>query len=152
MKVQFGTALSKVVLAQVAKWLPARALDLERIAKKASLGIEMTIVEIKPAHTDSMRAYYWTSLHAFGTWLGYSARETEAMLHPLMCAECFGQEGAREIRWKGRAWCWPVPKETSSKDADGRKRDRETYSALIETLIRFAAEQGYVVMPAEKRA
>lgn len=152
MRLQFGTKQAPAILDQLARWLPARAGQLERMAEKCRLGIELTVEPIKPAHSNEMRAYYWMSLHAFGSWLGYSTRETEAMLHQVMCAECFGQDGEREITWRGKAYCWPVPRETSSKDAEGRKRDAETYSMLIETLIRFAGEQGYLVAPAEKRA
>jgi hypothetical protein len=145
MKLQFGTTQAAAVLEQFERWLPARADALRKIGKKARLGVEVQIAEIKPAHSDSARGLYWASLHQFAQWLGYSTREAEAMLHPLICAEAFGQDGEREITWKGKRYSWPVPRETSSKDSEGRKRDAETYGVLIETLLRFAAEQGYVI-------
>jgi hypothetical protein len=149
-KLQFGTTQAAAVLEQFARWLPARAEQFQRIGKRARLGIEVTIAEIKPAHSRDQQGYYWLSLHQFGKWLGYTAHETETLLHPVICVETWGQSDTREITCRGRTYQWPTPKETSSKDSDGKKRDAETYSELIETLIRFAAEQGFVVMPADR--
>jgi hypothetical protein len=40
-----------------------------------------------------------------------------------------------------------VPKATSSKDETGKTRDRETYSVLIDTLLRISAQNYGVYLP-----
>lgn len=145
MKLQFGTTQARIVLDQLKRWLPARAGAIDKLVGEARLGIEIELRVIKPAHSDEQRGLYWASLHAFGAWLGYSARETESLLHPLICVETWGQSGTRSFTLRGREYEWPVPAQTSSKDGDGRKRDRETYGALIDTLGRVAAEHGFVI-------
>jgi len=52
---------------------------------------------------------------------------------------------AHSIRCRGQEYQWPVPAETSSKDAEGKVRDAETYSILIDTLLRLGAEYGVML-------
>jgi hypothetical protein len=147
MKLQFGTAQAVNVLSALATSLPARAKEISALVGKCRLGLELTLTPIKPKHTPEQQGYYWMSLHAFGEWCGYNKRWVEEMLHPLICCEAYGVSRHIVIHWHGTDLNWPVPKATSSHDEFGNKRDRESYSDLIEALIRFAAEQGYIVAP-----
>ena len=145
MRLQIGTRNLPDVIQQLARWFPARAAQLAKLEAKCVLGLEVTLAPMKRRHSNEQRGAYWASLHESARHLGYTAREAESLLHPVICAEAFGQAASRQIVCRGQTYNWPVPAETSSKDADGRVRDVETYSALIETLIRFAAEYGYVI-------
>ena len=145
MKLMVGTRYLDDVLHQLARWFPARAKELDAMREKCVLGLQIDLAPLKRRHSDSQRGAYWAALHEFGKHVGYSARETETLLHEAILAECYGTAGAKEIMVRGKAYHWPVPAERSSKDADGRARDVDTYSALIETLLRVAAEYGYVI-------
>lgn len=131
---------------------PGRGEEIARLGKRAQIGLELDVKPIRARHTKEQQGAYWASLHEFGRHLGYSAHETEEYLHPVICAETYGISGHRSIRCRGADYQWPVPRETSSKDADGNARDVETYSHLIDTLIRFAAEYGYVIEIRSPRA
>jgi hypothetical protein len=100
--------------------------------------LSATITPLKRRQTSSQRGYYWASLQAFGSSLGYTARESEVWLHNAVKCEAFGVKQKRHI---GRSVV-EVPKKRSSEAA------RDEYSELIETLIYLAAEAGYVVEPA----
>jgi hypothetical protein len=145
MKFQLGTRHLDDVFAQLIRWMPSRRAELEVIRGKCVLGVSIDITPLRSRHTEPQRAAYWSALHRFGDALGYSAAESEMLLHNVVLAEAFGTRGTREIRTRGKQYAWPVPAERSSKDAEGRARDRETYSALIETLLRLAAEYGVVL-------
>jgi hypothetical protein len=144
-KLQFGSTQIAPLIAQFKRWLPARAKQLDKLLSDARLGIEIELRVIKPAHSNEQRGLYWSSLHDFGRWLGYSTRETESLLHAAICCEAFGQDGVMEQVICGRTYSWAVPRETSSKTTDGRKRDAETYGELIDTLARVASEHGFVI-------
>lgn len=145
MKLLAGTAQSTLLLDQIGAVFPGRLDEIEQLRKRAALGVEITVAPMRRRHSDSQRGLYWSSLHQFGRHLGYSAPETESLLHPVICAQAFGVRDHKEIVCRGERYSWPVPTETSSKDADGRVRDVETYGHLIEALMQFAAEYGYVI-------
>jgi hypothetical protein len=147
MKLQFGTAQAVNVLSALAASLPARAKEISALVGKCRLGLELTLTPIKPKHTPEQQGYYWMSLHAFGEWCGYDKGDVDTKLHPLICCKAYGVKRFVEINWDGELVRWPVPRATSSHDELGNKRDRESYSDLIEALIRFAADQGYIVAP-----
>ncbi len=145
MKLQLGNKQAAAVLEQFARWLPGRAEQIAKLGAKCQIGLQVELLPMKRKHTDSQRGAYWASLHEFGRELGYSTHETETLLHAVICTEAFGSGGHREITCKGKTYSWPIPAETSSKTADGRARDIETYGALMEALQRFAAEYGHVI-------
>lgn len=130
---------------------PGREQELDRLVKRAQIGLEMTLRPMRSRHSKEQQGAYWASLHEFGRYLGYNAIETEQYLHPVICSAAYGVKGHRDIRVLGQSYSWPIPRETSSKDADGSVRDIETYSILIDSLIRFAAEHGYVIEIKERR-
>lgn len=132
---------SPKVLGVFKKWYPGRVEELERIEKKASV-VVLEISAKKDRHTKEQQGGYWAALHEFGRFLGYSAHEAEEMLHPAVCTAAFGQRGTRFLRSGGVTYSWPVPRATSSKDEDGNPRDVETYSMLIDSLLRLASEYG----------
>lgn len=142
MKVYIGTAHTQPVLDQLSRWFPGRGEEIERLAKRAKLGLELVVTPMRQRHSDSQRGAYWAMLHELGRELGYSVAETESLLHPVICAEAFGMKGHRSIQCRGEQYKWPVPAETSSKDADGKVRDVETYNELIETLLRLGSQYG----------
>lgn len=145
MKLLAGTRVLPDVIHQLARWFPARAADLDKLESQCALGLQLDLAPLKSKHSDSQRGAYWSALSEFGKHLGYSARETESLLHEVMLCECYGTSGAREIVTGGETYRWPTPAERSSKDAEGRVRDVQTYSDLIETLLRVAAEHGYII-------
>lgn len=151
MKLHVGTNNVKTVLGQLMGWFPGRGAELAKIGEKAKLGLELDVKPLRQRHSKEQQAYYWLAVHAFGKWLGYEAHEVESLLHPAVCAATWGVKDHRTIHCQGQTYKWPVPNERSSVDADGKKRDAETYSELIESLIRFAADYGYVVPPAERK-
>jgi len=105
------------------------------------LGCELTIIPIKPKHTDEQRGYYWPSLRLWGSEIGYSVKESEDWLHNAVCCETFGV--LKILRVKGSLI--EVPKETS------KRLTIEQYSQLIETLLRLAAEDNVTLpSPPEK--
>lgn len=145
MRMMAGTRIVTDVIQQLARWFPALSAELSDIESKAVLGLQIDVSPLKRRHSDSQRGAYWASLHEFAAHLGYSKREAETLLHEIILCETYGTKEAREIVAGGQAYRWPVPAERSSVDADGRPRDVETYSELIETLMRVAAEHGYVL-------
>lgn len=145
MKLMVGTRILPDVIQQLARWFPARAADLACVEEQSVLGLQMDLAPLKRRHSDSQRGAYWSGLHEFAAHLGYSKREAETLLHEVMLCETYGTKEAREIVASGQTYRWPVPAERSSKDADGRVRDVQTYSELIETLLRVAAEHGYII-------
>lgn len=145
MKVSIGTRNLGDVFEQLIRWIPSRRAELEAIRGKCVLGVSIDIAPLRSRHTEPQRAAYWSALHRFGDALGYSAAESENLLHNVVLSEAFGTQGIREITTRGKQYAWPVPAERSSKDSEGRVRDRETYSQLIETLLRLAAEYGVVL-------
>jgi hypothetical protein len=150
-RLQFGTVQGQVVIDQLKRWLPGRAAAIQKIADDARLGVEIELRSIKPAHSDSQRGLYWSALHEFGAWCGYSKREVENQLHDIICTEAFGQAGIRQFEIGGRVIEWPVPAERSSKDMTGRRREREQYGHLIDTLIRVAGEHGFAISDRRER-
>jgi hypothetical protein len=150
-RLQFGTRLAPAAVDAIAAVLPARRDELERLLSRCKLGVEISLAAIKPKHTSEQQGYYWMSLHAFGAWCGYEKRWVDEMLHPLICCEAYGVARHIVMHWHGTDLNWPVPVATSSHDEHGNKRDRESYSELIEALIRFAAEQGYIIPPPIER-
>lgn len=145
MKLLLGTRYLDDVFQQLVRWFPARSAELAKMREACVLGLQIDVAPLKRKHTSEQQRTYWKFLHEFGRFLGYSAREVETLLHDALLVECFGSAGVREMRVRGEVHHWPVPAERSSKDAAGRARDVETYSALIETLLRVAAEHGYLI-------
>jgi len=144
-KLHIGTAHVQTVLDQLAGWFPGRGEELAKVGEKAKLGLELDVKPMRQRHTQSQRGAYWACLHEFGRALGYTAAETESLLHPVICSEAFGVRDHKTVVCRGESYTWPVPSETSSKTADGRVRDVETYNILIDTLLRFAGEYGVYV-------
>lgn len=145
MKLLAGNPQARAVLDQLIDWFPGRRGEIEKVAEKAALGVQLDVSPMRRRHSKSQRGAYWATLHELGRELGYSARETEDLLHPVICSETWGVREHRMIRCRGEHYSWPIPAETSSKDADGKVRDVETYNQLIDTLLRFAAEYGVVL-------
>lgn len=145
MKVQLGNVQARAVIEQFARWLPGRADQIRKLGEKCQIGLQIELSPMKRAHSQSQRGAYWASLHEFGRALGYSAHETESLLHPVICTQAFGSAGHKEITCRGQTYSWPVPAETSSKTAEGQVRDVETYGILMEALQQFAAEYGHVI-------
>lgn len=90
------------------------------------------VVEIREqrhTQTPDQRGKYWATLHEWGKELGYTVKETEAILHNMVLCEAYGIEGYAEFRGAR----WPIPKKRSSG------RNIEEYSILIETLERLVA-------------
>jgi hypothetical protein len=145
MKLAIGTRQMGAVIDQLARWFPARETQLRRLQEQCHIGLQIELAPMRRRSTDAQRGAYWAGLHELGRHLGYSARESETLLHEVILAECYGVSGSREIRAGGKVYQWPRPAERSSRKPDGGPRDVETYSELIETLLRFAAEYGCVI-------
>ncbi len=142
---KFNTPKVAEVIDAMRPLVPGLGDQLTRLGNRSKQGLTVELKPVKAKHTSEQQGYYWRSLHAFGRHQGYDAHQAEHLLHPAICTAAFGLEGHRDITVAGQTYSWPVPKETSSKDADGNARDIETYSILIDTLIRFAAEHGFIV-------
>lgn len=102
---------------------------------ESPLGVSIEARGIKPQQTDEQRGYYWLSLKSWGNHLGYSAKESEEILHRHICCVAFGVKETKRIG----GMIIEIPEMRSSR------LNREEYSVLIETLIREAAEDGFVI-------
>ena len=133
------------VIDQLARWFPARETQLRKLQEQCYVGLQIELAPMRRKHSGEQRGAYWSAVHQLGRHLGYSARESETLLHDAILAECYGVAGAREITMGGKVYSWPRPAERSSRKPDGGPRDVQTYSELIETVLRLAAEYGCVI-------
>ena len=145
MRLMVGTSQAPDLMGFLVSLMPGKRAELDALGAKAKLGLQLDVTAIRRRHTKPQQAAYWACLHELGRELGYSAAETENYLHPAVCSEAFGMSGHRSIRCRGQEYQWPVPAETSSKDSEGKVRDAETYSILIDTLLRFGSEYGVML-------
>jgi len=106
------------------------------------LGFRFLFESVKAHQSDSQRHYYWMCLKLWGDSIGFSARESEEILHRAVLCEAFGVKETRMVRGS----TIEIPNQRSSR------LSREDYSLLIETMIRMAAENGFVVPSAERVA
>ena len=126
--------------------------EIVKIVEKITMGVSVEIKATKPKHTDEQRGYYWSSLHNLGKEIGYSVRETEEYLHKIMCCHAFGVKEDISARLRdGSTAIISIPKATSSHDETGAPRSRETYSELIDTMLRIASEDYGVYLPPPKK-
>lgn len=96
--------------------------------------------EPKPLHSDAQRGYYWASLHEFGKFLGFNAKDSEEILHRELKCRYFGVE--REISMGGQIL--QVPKGSS------KRLSKKEYSELMDELIILAGEHGFTIQPPPK--
>lgn len=127
------------------QWFPGRHDELERLAKRCKRGMVVELKAVQARHTREQQGAYWASLHELGRELGFTPHEVDTVLHKAVCGEAYGIAGTRRLTIRGQAYDWPVPAQRSSVTPDGAPRDIESYSELIDALIRFAANLGYVV-------
>jgi hypothetical protein len=111
------------------KQLEQRVIDLRPEAADWPLGVDIKITKAKAAQTDSQRGLYWATLKEWGKTLGYSARESETLLHNAVLCEAYGVKETRTLY----GHVIEIPRLRSSK----AKRDE--YSTLLETLLRLSA-------------
>ena len=103
--------------------------------KNRNLGVEIDLKWVTAKHTDEQRGYYWKYLKEWGAFLGYTARESEELLHNEVLCEAYGVRDFVTINNAVHG----LPKERSSR------QDRENYSLLIDTMIMLAAQTNFVV-------
>ena len=152
MRLYAGTRLLPIVLDALNLWFPRNQADLLELRGKCDLGLQIDITPIKRKHTDSQKGAYWASLHELGKHLGYTPRLVETLLHDTMLCEAYGTLEVASLMVNGEFMRYPIPKARSSVDEQGRARDVQTYSLLIETLLRVSAEYGYYIDIGAKRA
>ena len=123
----------------IAKQLPHRATATTIVAiVPESLRGRPIEVHIKPlvlAHTSEQQGLYRSLLHEYGKELGYSAKESDLILHESILCETFGI--LKSLVFRGRISNIPCKR--------SGKLSIEDYSLLIETLMRLAAEDGIVL-------
>lgn len=118
--------------------LPASSRPTIRIEiPKELLGkpLEIKVEERRPRHTSEQEGLYRASLHAYGKELGYTARESDHLIHETLLCEAFGVDKAYVSRGIVRER--PLKRSASLSIED--------YSTLIDTLFRHAAENGVVL-------
>lgn len=141
MKLRCGNGFeARRVLAMLASHWPRQHDEIMEMAD-AKLGLDVEVKPIKSKHTDPQRGYYWRSLHFWGGCLGYTAKESETLLHLAVCCEAFGVKETRRI---GNSVV-EIPNHTSSK------LHRDDYSLLIDRMLQMAAVSGVNVPPPERR-
>lgn len=114
---------------------PSRADELRAIFRQAERGIQCTVEPLKLDQTDQQRGYYWMWLRNFANFCGATPDET----HEHILCEAFGASYHRTMLGLMKR---PIQRSSESK--------REDYSHLIETLIRVAAEMGFIIPPSER--
>lgn len=130
MKLKVPAVHTNVILSALLKIKPDLNLDsLERLANHPLI---VEISRVRGLHTEAQRKHYWALLHELGLSLGYTARESEIVLHNHMLCEAFGTDHTLKFRNVS----WPVPRVRS------RDLDTAQYSQLIDVLERVAAENG----------
>ena len=102
--------------------------------------IDMTVEHHKDRHSTEQERYYWKMLKEYwGHEIGYSARESEDVLHRAVLCEAFGTKGTRQIG----DTIVSVPDRTSSR------LSKEDYALLIDTMQRMAGQMGIYIPPPE---
>lgn len=152
MKLQTGSKQGRELCSFLVNMFPARMAEIAKVNEKITMGVSLEFQATKATHTDEQRGYYWVSLHSLGKEIGYSPKETDEYLHKIMCCHAFGV--LKEIRVElpdGSAAIMSIPKATSSHDETGAIRSRETYSKLIDTMLRIASEIYAVYLPPPKK-
>jgi hypothetical protein len=116
----------------LAKLFPNAAREISEEAGAAQYGIAVDISALKAKQTNPQRGYYHMWKRAFAGFCGTTPDE----MHEHLLCEAYGSEYTRT-----RLGLMKRPLQRSSK------ANRTEYSVLIETLIRVAAEMGFVVPP-----
>ena len=132
MKLTIGPDIAVGVLVDLAKRFPTRLPEWQTLADKP---ITIEVKVFKPRHTSEQQGKYWASLKEWGKQLGYSAKESEEILHEAVLCETYGTE--KTVQYRGRIR--QIPKKRS------HDRDIEEYSELIETMMRMASEDGVYI-------
>lgn len=119
-------------LMPLSKVFPEHTNDMLQLMRSAPNGVTVEILPTKVEQTDEQRGYYRQQVKNFADWCGMIP---DAMHEEILC-ECFGSDTlSTPFGWRR------IPHKRSGNV------NRADYSALIETLIRVAAEMGYVVPP-----
>lgn len=101
--------------------------------------IVITVNEFEPGHTSEQQGYYWMGLNAWGAHLGFTAHESELILHNSVLCSAYGTKRTIKRAGSDGSIVVDVPNERSSSQSI------KAYSLLIEHLLRMAAEDGYVI-------
>ena len=107
----------------------------EQWADEHPRGYEVTVEPVAEPQTLKQRGQYWSALHEFGEHCGYTRRESEVIIHEELLRSTFGVYETRDLFGRLRT----LPRQRSAN------AHRTDYSALIEALIRLAADHGYVI-------
>ncbi len=129
MKIRLGTKMVGPVIDQFARWLPARAEALRKMADSAKLGIEVEIAPVKPRRTLEANARYWAIITALAQYVGM----TKAEMHTECLAE---KHGFDLVEFRGSV----------HKKPRGRSHNltRDDFAELMAIAERWAAESGVV--------
>jgi len=123
-------------LMAVHKVFPEAVQDLLQLTRSAKNGITVEIVPYVFKQTNEQRGYYWQEEKKFAAWAGNTPDE----MHNHLLCECYGTDFVSSAIGMQRR-----PQKRSSEAT------KIEYSELIETLIRVAANFGYVVPPPVKK-
>ena len=108
---------------------------LVEVGKRAKLGVKVSIDPVLAERTRRQEGYYRKWSREFGRFCGMTPDEIH---EELLCAAY----GSVEIETK-----FGIKRRPVKRSGDTR---RQSYSTLIDTLIRVAAEMDFVVPPAER--
>ena len=125
------------LLMALSQEFPECTHDLLMITRSAKNGITVEISPLKIKHTDPQRGYYHLWKNEFAKWAGNTPDE----MHDHILGEAYGNEVRKTALGQ------KIRPMQRSADASV-----DEYSHLIETLIRIAAEFGFVVPPAVRMA
>ena len=132
MKIRLGTRDADDILRQFVlnRAVPDRVLSLFN----SPLGIDITFEKVKPERTRKQEKYYRKWCETFAKDVGVSPDS----MHEIILKECYGT-----IIFNTKNGFHKIPAKRSADTT------RETYSELIETLIRCAAFADFIVPPPE---
>ena len=97
--------------------------------------ITVEIKESKDWYTRAQQNYYWKWCREFGLWCGMTPDE----IHDELLCRCYGSE---EIKTRMGVRRRPLKRSSEAS--------RKNHSALIDTLVRTAAEMGFIVPISEE--
>lgn len=117
---------------RIASLFPEHERDILRVIDKARHGITLRIEPLRLERTCQQERYYRKWCREFAHHCGYEADE----MHEILLRKAFGTE-----TFKGR---YGKVRRPTKRSGDA---ERGEYSELIETLIRTAAEEGFVIPP-----
>lgn len=120
------------VLLALKKARPSQVDELDRVLKQSRHGVTIELRPFEFKQTDEQRGYYHMWKNAFAQYTGNTPDE----MHEHLLCEAYGSEVRRTGLGLVRR-----PLQRSSK------ANRTDYSFLIDTLIRVAADMGFVVPP-----